>query len=151
MVCMGCICGNVGRVLPALLCRRHHHWRHGRWQVVSSASIHRPSLHPHPRPHHVPRLLTSLSHDDLPLDSSGVEFGARMVTIDNKQIKLQIWDTVRLPDTPCEASRADRVRRLVKSRFVPLRVLITVVLLVHYSSTISLGILRNIKVKNECE
>tara|TARA_B110001452_G_scaffold257749_1_gene252231 strand:+ start:293 stop:604 length:312 start_codon:yes stop_codon:yes gene_type:complete len=26
----------------------------------------------------------------------GVEFGARMITIDNKQIKLQIWDTVRL-------------------------------------------------------
>jgi hypothetical protein len=25
----------------------------------------------------------------------GVEFGARMVTIDNKPIKLQIWDTVR--------------------------------------------------------
>jgi Ras-related protein Rab-2A len=24
----------------------------------------------------------------------GVEFGARMVTIDNRQIKLQIWDTV---------------------------------------------------------
>jgi hypothetical protein len=24
-----------------------------------------------------------------------VEFGARMVTIDEKQIKLQIWDTVR--------------------------------------------------------
>ena len=24
----------------------------------------------------------------------GVEFGARMVTIDGKQIKLQIWDTV---------------------------------------------------------
>lgn len=24
----------------------------------------------------------------------GVEFGARMITIDNKQIKLQIWDTV---------------------------------------------------------
>jgi Ras-related protein Rab-2A len=23
----------------------------------------------------------------------GVEFGSRMVTIDNKQIKLQIWDT----------------------------------------------------------
>lgn len=23
----------------------------------------------------------------------GVEFGARMITIDNKQIKLQIWDT----------------------------------------------------------
>ena len=25
----------------------------------------------------------------------GVEFGARMITIDNKQIKLQIWDTAR--------------------------------------------------------
>jgi Ras-related protein Rab-2A len=24
----------------------------------------------------------------------GVEFGARMVTIDKRQIKLQIWDTV---------------------------------------------------------
>lgn len=27
----------------------------------------------------------------------GVEFGARMINIDGKQIKLQIWDTVR----PC--------------------------------------------------
>lgn len=26
----------------------------------------------------------------------GVEFGARMINIDQKQIKLQIWDTVRL-------------------------------------------------------
>jgi hypothetical protein len=25
----------------------------------------------------------------------GVEFGARMVNIDGKQVKLQIWDTVR--------------------------------------------------------
>jgi len=25
---------------------------------------------------------------------AGVEFGARMITIDGKQIKLQIWDTV---------------------------------------------------------
>ena len=25
----------------------------------------------------------------------GVEFGARMISIDGKQIKLQIWDTVR--------------------------------------------------------
>ena len=25
----------------------------------------------------------------------GVEFGARLVTIDGQQIKLQIWDTVR--------------------------------------------------------
>lgn len=31
----------------------------------------------------------------------GVEFGARMITIDGKQIKLQIWDTVTYlrPDT----------------------------------------------------
>lgn len=26
----------------------------------------------------------------------GVEFGARMITIDGKQIKLQIWDTGKL-------------------------------------------------------
>jgi len=26
----------------------------------------------------------------------GVEFGARMVNIDGKQIKLQIWDTVSI-------------------------------------------------------
>jgi Ras-related protein Rab-2A len=25
----------------------------------------------------------------------GVEFGSRTITIDNNQIKLQIWDTVR--------------------------------------------------------
>ena len=25
----------------------------------------------------------------------GVEFGARLINIDNEQIKLQIWDTVR--------------------------------------------------------
>ena len=34
----------------------------------------------------------------------GVEFGARMITIDNKQIKLQIWDTVRTGLSP-RASR----------------------------------------------
>ena len=34
----------------------------------------------------------------------GVEFGARMVTIDNKPIKLQIWDTVSLllPSLACD-------------------------------------------------
>jgi hypothetical protein len=31
----------------------------------------------------------------------GVEFGARMISIDSKQIKLQIWDTVR--DAHCRA------------------------------------------------
>ncbi len=30
--------------------------------------------------------------------STGVEFGARMITIDGKQIKLQIWDTVSSND-----------------------------------------------------
>ena len=31
----------------------------------------------------------------------GVEFGARMISIDNKQIKLQIWDTAgRSPSAP---------------------------------------------------
>jgi hypothetical protein len=29
----------------------------------------------------------------------GVEFGARMITIDGKQIKLQIWDTVLRPSS----------------------------------------------------
>ena len=31
----------------------------------------------------------------------GVEFGARMITIDGKQIKLQIWDTVIIPLKIC--------------------------------------------------
>ena len=39
----------------------------------------------------------------------GVEFGARMITIDGKQIKLQIWDTVR---TPAAAGRWSRVALL---------------------------------------
>ena len=30
----------------------------------------------------------------------GVEFGARMINIDGKQIKLQIWDTVRADMPP---------------------------------------------------
>ncbi len=30
----------------------------------------------------------------------GVEFGARMISIDNKQIKLQIWDTVNNAPRP---------------------------------------------------
>lgn len=35
----------------------------------------------------------------------GVEFGARMINIDGKQIKLQIWDTVRALPGACLASR----------------------------------------------
>jgi hypothetical protein len=30
----------------------------------------------------------------------GVEFGARMINIEGKQIKLQIWDTVRINYIP---------------------------------------------------
>ena len=36
----------------------------------------------------------------------GVEFGARMINIDQKQIKLQIWDTVR-----CARAAARRAGR----------------------------------------
>jgi hypothetical protein len=47
----------------------------------------------------------------------GVEFGARMITIDNKPIKLQIWDTVRtlpprLSFLHSYASRGDAFSRL---------------------------------------
>ncbi len=37
----------------------------------------------------------------------GVEFGARMINIDGKQIKLQIWDTVGLQ--PSERKLSDSV------------------------------------------
>jgi GTPase SAR1 family protein len=46
----------------------------------------------------------------------GVEFGARMINIDGKQIKLQIWDTVRSPTSaiampqpvkPCSSTRSN--------------------------------------------
>lgn len=40
-------------------------------------------------PHHCSYGYFSLSLN------AGVEFGARMITIDGKQIKLQIWDTVK--------------------------------------------------------
>nr|CAD7464714.1 unnamed protein product [Timema tahoe] len=36
----------------------------------------------------------------------GVEFGARMITIDGKQIKLQIWDTVSERNTKIEVEGA---------------------------------------------
>jgi len=37
----------------------------------------------------------------------GVEFGARMINIDGKQIKLQIWDTVGLQ--PSQRKQSDSV------------------------------------------
>ena len=36
----------------------------------------------------------------------GVEFGARMINIEGKQIKLQIWDTVRQGKGQCKPSIA---------------------------------------------
>lgn len=68
----------------------------------------------------------------------GVEFGARMITIDGKQIKLQIWDTVRRsPGLPI--TRGAFSFRRVKRVFVRLRVRITEALPELYSSTISLS------------
>ena len=68
----------------------------------------------------------------------GVEFGARMITIDGKQIKLQIWDTVRLtPGLPI--TRRALLFRRVKRVFVRLRVRITEALPELFSSTISLS------------
>jgi hypothetical protein len=61
----------------------------------------------------------------------GVEFGARMINIDNKQIKLQIWDTVRVilrglngVDSEAEALHICGCESLrpVKSRSDPSRV-----------------------------
>ncbi|GJN02623.1 hypothetical protein PR202_ga19993 [Eleusine coracana subsp. coracana] len=44
----------------------------------------------------------------------GVEFGARMITIDNKPIKLQIWDTVHtLPLSLPSYASCDALSRLV--------------------------------------
>ena len=38
-----------------------------------------------------------------------MEFGARMITIDGKQIKLQIWDTVSSPGLVCLSSSMESV------------------------------------------
>ena len=46
----------------------------------------------------------------------GVEFGARMINIDNKQIKLQILDTVRLSPSPSFAPRAPARAGIGRSR-----------------------------------
>lgn len=50
----------------------------------------------------------------------GVEFGARMINIGDKQVKLQIWDTVRV------ISMIPSCCRPVRSRSVRLRVRTTV-------------------------
>lgn len=53
----------------------------------------------------------------------GVEFGARMINIGDKQVKLQIWDTVRIISVSLSC------HRLVRSRSVRLHVRTTAVLL----------------------
>lgn len=71
------------------------------------------------------RVLTLSCPADLTI---GVEFGARMVTIDKKQIKLQIWDTVPAPrplpstttDAAREPSQACLSARPVAARLFPL-------------------------------
>ena len=72
----------------------------------------------------------------------GVEFGARMITLDGKQIKLQIWDTV------CALSSGNSsilnilsyfFFRLVKNLSDPLLVPTTEVLPALSSFMISLG------------
>ena len=40
---------------------------------------------------------------------AGVEFGARMITIDGKQIKLQIWDTVSIAELWLYDCKADEL------------------------------------------
>lgn len=48
----------------------------------------------------------------------GVEFGARMITIDGKQIKLQIWDTVSNKTNHLNTSLAFSFAILVKLHMI---------------------------------
>lgn len=50
----------------------------------------------------------------------GVEFGARMITIDNKQIKLQIWDTVNLGAHAADAGRLAPLCHRSAARLAPI-------------------------------
>lgn len=81
----------------------------------------------------------------------GVEFGARMIKVKEKPIKLQIWDTVRLFASDMTAGpKADTTRphaahchlRPAKSRLGRLPGLIIEELLVPFWCTISRGALR---------
>lgn len=48
----------------------------------------------------------------------GVEFGARMITIDSKQIKLQIWDTVSLYAWPLCHCLANKITAFNKNIYM---------------------------------
>lgn len=81
------------RSWPALLTRTR--------KVMLALAIHRQAFSGPARPHDRCTLLS------LPLECfpptflltliAGVEFGSRTITIDDNQIKLQLWDTVRHP------------------------------------------------------
>lgn len=45
----------------------------------------------------------------------GVEFGARMVQIDNRQIKLQIWDTVNIKQNTKHNSQHTQTTTILSS------------------------------------
>ena len=50
----------------------------------------------------------------------GVEFGARMISIDNKQIKLQIWDTVGAPsDSRLARPHVSQVTHVLETCAIP--------------------------------
>jgi hypothetical protein len=66
----------------------------------------------------------------------GVDFGTRLVNINNCQIKLQIWDTVRTT-VPCRSANAEVKGRLDRRGIAASRDHITAMLPVHCLSTIS--------------
>ena len=72
----------------------------------------------------------------------GVEFGARMISIEDKQIKLQIWDTVSTTTAGANISHTFFlfIFRLVKNLSALLLDLITVVLLELCLCTTSQGL-----------
>ncbi|KAG6479112.1 hypothetical protein ZIOFF_062572 [Zingiber officinale] len=50
----------------------------------------------------------------------GVEFGARMINIDNKPIKLQIWDTVGMPTGLLDENLLGNLQLMKRANLVPL-------------------------------
>ena len=82
----------VGGHVLRLFVQVHYHWRHRKVQFLFQ--------------HESKLLITGVGKSCLLLQFTdkrfqtvhdltiGVEFGARMVAIDSKQVKLQIWDTV---------------------------------------------------------
>lgn len=76
-----------------------------RWQVVPSAAVHGQALPTRPRLDY-----RYAFYGMPPKRCTGVEFGARMITIDGKQIKLQIWG--EFPSSFCDLDREISQRAL---------------------------------------